>query len=204
MNEVFSQVYFMIVYYLVNIILVPFPNFVPESLVELFDNNKMSAEVLHVLFPNWVVTLNWDTDGFYLTVGPQDQNYEPLYSPRDDFYESVQILRSTHSWWPLRRGVAVEVRAEGAECIWELDFSCTFAPQYLDSHCSPGGTQTHQILPDEPEKWWNYSSFALECLVCFTLMSLMSCRVGVSMGVLLSMTPCMAAVHLMASFSILV
>lgn len=40
--------------------------------------------------------------------------------------------------------------------------------------------------------------------VCFTFMSLMSCRVGVSMGVLLSITPCIAAVHLMASFSILV
>lgn len=38
----------------------------------------------------------------------------------------------------------------------------------------------------------------------FTLMSLISCKVGVSMGVLLSMTPCIAAVHLMASFSILV
>ena len=40
--------------------------------------------------------------------------------------------------------------------------------------------------------------------VCGTLMSLMSCSVGVSMGVLLSMTPCRAAVHLMASFKILV
>lgn len=37
-----------------------------------------------------------------------------------------------------------------------------------------------------------------------TLMSRISCWVGVSMGTLLSMTPCMAEVHLMASFSILV
>lgn len=37
-----------------------------------------------------------------------------------------------------------------------------------------------------------------------TLMSLMSCCVGVSMGTLLSIAPCMAFAHLMASFSILV
>lgn len=35
-------------------------------------------------------------------------------------------------------------------------------------------------------------------------MSLMSCCVGVSMGTLLSMAPCMAFAHRMASFSILV
>lgn len=37
-----------------------------------------------------------------------------------------------------------------------------------------------------------------------TLMSLMSCCVGVSMGTLLSIAPCMAFAHRMASFSILV
>lgn len=109
----------------------------------------------------------------------------------------------THSWWPLRKGGAVEAHAEDAVCIWGWGSSCTSAPLFLGSHYFPEKTQwckknhlkdTHLLM-----------NLNLLCL-CerLTLMSLMSCRVGVSIGVLLSMTPCIAAVHLMASFSILV
>lgn len=48
---------------------------------------------------------------------------------------------NTHSWWPLHKEGAAGGSAEDAGCISGWGSSCTSAPQYLGSRCSPeGGT----------------------------------------------------------------